>query len=187
MENTGKDAVTNVNEARVRRLMSLMVFSIFMLWTFALTVFVNIHDAHYFSYAWTQRDLLEPAKYSVAKMYADNRNTSAVHLGYMLDTSFEAAGCKSVIYGSDDLFHWEEEDASPTCNCLRNVHAEYVKAVTPNGYPLTVQVMSSPSGVTNSSWVASKIRSECFQNVRHSQVEQMFERVSSFLLFMRQI
>ena len=59
---------------------------------------------------------------------------------------------------------------SPTCNCVRNTHVEYVKAVTPNGIHLPESVMDNEQSKRNRLWISNRLKMECFQSLRHTQV-----------------
>lgn len=105
---------------------------------------------------------------SISAMYRDNNDTSVERLDWMLKYSLDAAMCKDVVFNGE--LQWRRSDVSPTCNCLRNVHREYIDSVVPRGIHLNVSTMTTKDSVLNKLWISNRVRIECFQNIRHTQV-----------------
>ncbi len=58
------------------------------------------------------------------------------------------------------------------CNCLRNLHVEYVKAVRPNGVALTPpQLLAENQSIAD---LRAAVRDKCFKSVRPTQVGFVF-------------
>jgi hypothetical protein len=167
-------------------LLAALIFNIALLNTFSLSVVTNTKDAAMFSYGWTFRlgskdkgsDMVS-AMDTISNMYTGNRNSERPALGTMLDRIFEVAKCNPLSY--DGGLQWRPEEISPTCNCLRNMHVEYVKSVNPAGLGLNITEMANTDTVTKTKVVVAAIKKKCFSAIRHTQVPpQAYVPVLSF-------
>ena len=131
-----------------------------------------------FSFGWSNRIIETPGRDAVATMYKDNKNTSNAKLEQILKDSLDLALCRPVTYNGG--LQWQPEEVSPTCNCLRNMHVEYVKSVTPGGVQLPEEVMNTAQSKLNSLWISNRLKTECFQNLRHTQVLTMWRNCIPF-------
>lgn len=153
-----------------------VAFNLILLATLAFSVIVNTQDAELFSFGWTyrlsSRDLnMQHVQEQIAAKYLNNTNSSKVALGMMTDEILDMAHCKNAIYSSG--LSWLAQDTSPTCNCLRNMHVEYIKAITPNGVGLNVTQMKNNDTNVKTQAVVRAINMKCFKAVRMTQVEHM--------------
>lgn len=156
-------------------LLVALLFNLALLNTFSLSTVTNVGDAALFSYGWTFRldskhasADMSSAKGTILKMYEDNRISGRAELGTMLDTMFDLAKCKPAAY--DGGLQWSAEEVSPTCNCIRNIHVEYVKSVNPNGVGLTPVEMGNDDTKAKTKAVMAAIDKKCFSAIRHTQV-----------------
>lgn len=156
-------------------LVAALIFNIALLNLFTITVVTNTEDASLFSFGWTFRLTskdpyadMSAAKGVITDMYVNNRISNPQMLGAMLDDIFAIAKCKPAVY--DGGLEWNAEEASPTCNCLRNMHVEYIKSVNPNGKNLTTPEMGNDDTKVKTAAVVKVIERKCFEAIRHSQV-----------------
>jgi hypothetical protein len=156
-------------------LAAALIFNLALVNLLAISVAANLEDASLFTYGWTQRlDSRHPssdmadAREAISKMYIDNKISSRQELGSMLLKIFEAANCKPVVY--DASLVWSAADVSPTCNCLNNMHLEYIKSVNPNGVNLTAIEMANNDTKMKTEIVVQAIKKKCFDAIRHTQV-----------------
>lgn len=154
-----------------------VIINILVLVILSLSMYVNTEDSRLFSYGWTyrlgskdERVNMTLAKESIMKMYKSNLNSANDHLGTMLDDIYSLAMCKPALY--DGGLEWSADEMSPMCNCLRNMHVEYVRSIHPAGVPLNVQQMNSTDTRTKTEVVIKAINIKCFSAVRHTQVRQ---------------
>jgi hypothetical protein len=154
-----------------RKVAGNLILSSALLLALTVIAIVNVKDAKLFSFGWSNRVVnVGGTKDAIVSMYRDNRDTSDAKLADMLDRSMDLAMCTEVSFHGGSVLKWKREEASPTCNCLRNVHYEYVRSVTPNGVHLDDTVMNRPDSKLNCLWISNRVRVECFQNIRHTQV-----------------
>lgn len=151
-----------------RMVTGTMILSILLLYALAITVYSNLSLAKMFSFGWSNRVVGNPGRDAVAALYRDNTDTNSTKLDAMLRSAMQAANCRPVLFSGG--IQWEESQVSPTCNCIRNTHVEYVKAVTPYGVSLPESVMDSEQSRRNRLWISNRLKIECFQNLRHTQV-----------------
>jgi hypothetical protein len=155
-----------------------LIFNIALLNTFSFSLISSAADASLFSYGWTFRlgskdpsANMQEARASITKMYSENRLSSKAALGDMLDNIYKVAQCRSAAY--DGGLQWSPGEVSPTCNCLRNMHVEYIKSVTPMGVNLTSAEMANNDTAVKTSAVITAIQKKCFNAIRHTQVSPM--------------
>jgi hypothetical protein len=151
-------------------------FNLILLATLAFSVIVNTQDAELFSFGWTyrlsSRNLnMQHVQEQIAAKYLNNTDSSKIALGMMTDEILDLAHCKDAIYSTG--LSWQASDASPTCNCLRNLHVEYIKAITPNGVGLNVTQMKNNDTNNKTQAVVRAINMKCFKAVRMTQIEDM--------------
>lgn len=148
-----------------------LVLSTLLLFAVSIIVYSNLKDASLFSFGWSNRiiNINEPREF-IASLYRENTDTSDARMDEMLRLSLEAAMCRQVAHNGGAVLQWKQDEVSPTCNCLRNTHVEYVKSVQPYGVHLDVATMNRSDSVLNKLWISNRIRVECFQNIRHTQV-----------------
>lgn len=152
-----------------------LVINLLLLFTLSVTVLTNLEDAGMFSFGWTYRlntnDAsvdMNAAREAIRTAYAANTDSSLDHLGSMLDDFYDLARCKPALY--DGGLEWSAGEISPTCNCVRNMHVEYVKSVRPAGEGLNRTAMNSTDTRDKVQKVTRALDLKCFTAVRHTQV-----------------
>lgn len=105
----------------------LAFVSFVMLISFFGYVTSHLNEARLFSFGWTHRMKLGNSAQNITTTYYENLDTSHAHLEDMLHKTMETAYCKPVDYGGH--LTWKADDVSGLCQCLRNAHYEYTKAV----------------------------------------------------------
>jgi hypothetical protein len=109
-------------------------------------------------------------------MYANTTDLSQQRMGKVMDFILASARCQPVMLGAEDSsssstsLRWTAEEVSPMCNCLRNYHVEYIKAVRPNGVPLTPQQLDTVEMRVNITAIRVAVQDKCFKSVRATQV-----------------
>ena len=142
--------------------------SLLFLYMIAIAVLTNLPHAKMFSFGWSNRIIETPGGDDIANMYEANKDTSAARLSEMLETSLRLSGCRPVVFNGG--LQWHAEEVSPTCNCVRNSHVEYIGSVVVHGVRLNVTSMNTPDSIRFQKWISNRIKTQCFQNVRHTQV-----------------
>ena len=151
-----------------RMVIGNLLLSMLLLYTVAIVAYTHQSDAHMFSFGWSNRIIDLKGRDDIYAMYRENRDVSDARMDEMLKKALDIALCKPVAFNGG--LQWNYDEVSPTCNCIRNMHVEYVKSVTPNGVRLWENIMNRSDSVLNTKWISNRMRVECFQNLRHTQV-----------------
>lgn len=163
---------STVERSHRRMVAGTLALSVILLYSLAVTAFSNASNAKMFSFGWSNRVLGTVERDGVVNLYRDNRDTSKAKLDSMLKQAMSMAMCKPVLFGGS--IQWEQQRVSPACNCIRNTHVEYVKAVNPGGVPIPMNAMNSDQNKLNTLWISNRLKTECFQNLRHTQARLLF-------------
>lgn len=152
------------------------LLNVALMWLLLASTIVNARDMRFFTFSWTRRlqsnDAwmnMSDAKEDITRMYHDNDDSSLVGLGRMMDTIFRNASCRPVLY--DGGLDWMPHEVSPTCNCLRNIHVDYIKAVRPQGVGLSANQFRDPDTISKTKNTTNAMRARCFDSVRPTQVK----------------
>jgi hypothetical protein len=156
-------------------LAAAVIFNVALINVLAISVAVNLQDTKLFTYGLTyrlnSRDPLQDmasARDTISNMYLDNKFSDKVKLGLMLDNIHKVAQCNTVEF--DGGLRWNAGDVSPTCNCLTNMHIEYIKSVNPLGIGLNEAEMLNADTKNKTEAVVKAVQKKCFNAIRHTQV-----------------
>lgn len=156
-------------------LMFQFIMNVALLFLAIISVTVNRSECKLFTYRWTARltgledySNMTAAAETIQEMYAENQDSSSDHLGMMMDQIFSLSRCEPAIFGGE--LQWDQAGASPTCNCLRNIHLEYVKAVRPNGIGMLPEHFNETDNRVRVDQSVAKIKERCFTSLRNTQV-----------------
>lgn len=132
-----------------------------------------IDEAKLFTFEWTERlhpadDRLNMTGFAkeLDMMYNTSRNFSVENLGTIMGFILKRARCQPVML--DASLRWGQEGVSPLCNCLRNYHVAYVKAVKPHGPYVTPEKLQEMSH--NITLIRDAVQGKCFNSLRPTQV-----------------
>lgn len=167
----------------------MLAFSLVMTIALAITI-LDAGDARkLMTFKWTSR-LTDTPTYDqtrfksafkrIEEVYTNNFLSTKAALANVITENYKAAGCLAAHF--DGGIEWGPGSVSPTCHCLRNFHIEYIKAVTPNGVPLTEAEMRSADTKTKVETMLRIIKQRCFVAIRHTQFEQTEESLGSNLV-----
>lgn len=160
-----------------------MLFAVFllnlaMLWFLSVSVIINAKDVKFFTFDWTRRlestdglRNMTQARENIALAYINNRKSDHFSLGEMMEEMYRNASCRPVRY--DGGLSWMSHEVSPTCNCLRNLHVAYIKAVRPNNVGLDENDFKNPENVGNTTLIVTAMKEKCFDMVRPTQVRSL--------------
>ena len=172
---------------RMDRQFVLLMLNVSVAIVLLVSVLASQQEAKTFTFEWTERLYADDDKIKMSdvalridRLYDNNTNLTSAHLGIMLDAMLQGARCNPVGLGSAassspvsaSLLHWGPHEVSPMCNCLRNIHVEYVKTVNPVGVPLTREDLTAFQ--PNISAYRDAIQQKCFKKVRPTQVRIYF-------------
>jgi len=161
-------------------LAAYLLLNMCLLVALCISALVGLDDSKMFSFGWTYRLGIKDSRANmyaagveISNMYCINRNSSPERLAQMLGEAYHKASCKQSMY--EGGIEWSEREASPTCNCLRNMHVQYAKAVNPDGVRLKPTEFNTTrvEAATNSTYF------NCFVALRNTQLEGMEDPLNS--------
>jgi hypothetical protein len=156
-------------------LAAALIFNLALVNLLAISVASNLGDMSLFTFGWTQRlNSMHPSndmnktKHVITQLYIANNVSTREQLWVMRQKILDPANCNPVMY--DGALKWRAADVSPTCNCLENMHVEYVKSITPNSVRLTDSEMKNNDTKAKTEVLVQVIEKKCFEAIRHTQV-----------------
>ena len=179
---SGNDGASK-SSVRMDRQFVLFMLNLSVALVLLVSVLVSQPETTLFTFEWTERLYadddslkLNEVALKIDRLYDNNTNFTSSNMGIMMDTILRGARCDPVALGSaassssvsGPSLHWGSHEVSPMCNCLRNVHVEYVKTVSPGGVPVPAANLTALQ--PNITSYRNDIKDKCFKKVRPTQV-----------------